>query len=174
MSLIGWKLFVLYSFIGIIEAGVKIEISRVKDRPLSASAITSPNIDGDKNDITETETTEATTMPTTTVPTTLETTMKTTMESHIQKLSNSTLSALNSSTEVTTTAPLNMTGVMKPSQANITNTNTSIAYNTTLVAAKELNPYLSEFTRRQMRRRLIPADYYCPCDLKVMPFVICR
>lgn len=46
----------------------------------------------------------------------------------------------------------------------------SMATNTTTllpVYPNALNPLLSEYTRRQVRRRLIPPNYYCPCDLKI-------
>lgn len=171
MSSIAWRLLLLCGVFGLIRAGVKIEISRVKDQPKSVAIL--PNIDGDKNEIGATETTEATTMPTTITTTVETTTTKFTTESHVQRVTNSNLNSLNSSAETSTTAP-NITGILKPSQANNTHTNTSPVYNATFVAANELNPYLSEFTRRQMRRRLIPADYYCPCDLKVRALIFLR
>lgn len=156
-----WKLIILCGIVGMIKAGVKIEISRVKDPPKTSTP--SPNMEAN-----EIETTEATTIPTTTIPVT-EPTIKPIIESNIQKLTNLTSNSTNSTIDVTTAAPLNATETLKPAQANITNTNTALVYNNnvTLVSAKNINPYLSEFTRREMRRRLIPPDYYCPCDLKV-------
>lgn len=152
------KLFVLCILIELITAGVKIEISRVKDPPKLVSII--PVVETDKSDTGETETTEATTIPTTTMPTTTELTTES-----VQKLNNSNLNTLNTTNEITTVAPFNAPGIIKPSQA--INNNTNPLFNTTYASANQLNPYLTEFTRRQMRRRLIPTDYYCPCDLKV-------
>lgn len=171
MHSMAWKLLFLCGMFGLIRAGVKIEISRVKDQPKSVTIL--PNIEGDKNDIGETETTEATTMPTTITTTAEMTTTKLTTESHVQRVTIPTLNPLNSSAETSTITP-NATGMLNSSQTNNTNPNTSPVYNTTFVAANELNPYLSEFTRRQMRRRLIPADYYCPCDLKVSIEICCE
>lgn len=155
---------ILCGMIGVIEAGVKIEISRVKD-PTTTST---PSPNKDANEI---ETTETTTIVP--PPTTQPTIIKPVNDSNIMKITNVTLNTTNttnSTIEVTTIAPLNTTGTVNPTQTNITNNkDTPLVYkNVTLaVSAKDLNPYLSEFTRRQMRRRLIPADYYCPCDLRV-------
>lgn len=154
-----WKLLIICGVFGIIEAGVKIEISRVKDPPKSVT--NTSYIDSNKSGLVEMETTEGTTLPTTTAYTT---TLP--LESHIIRLINMTTNSTTIIAETTTMLPLNVTGTMK-AQANITNTSTSFTYNITLVPVIELNPYLAEFTRRQMRRRLIPDDYYCPCDLKV-------
>lgn len=155
---------IVCGMIGMIEAGVKIEISRVKDPPTTST----PSQNKDANEI---ETTETTTIVP--PPTTQPSMIKPVNDSHIMKLTNATLNTTNttnSTIEVTTIAPLNANGTVNPAQANITNNkDTSLVYKnmTLVVSAKDLNPYLSEFTRRQMRRRLIPADYYCPCDLRV-------
>ncbi|XP_055311267.1 tectonic-like isoform X1 [Sitodiplosis mosellana] len=163
MHQILWQLIIVCGMVGVIEAGVKIEISPVRN-PVTTST-PSPNMPN--MEVNEIETTEATTTVQSTVT---ETTINPINESNIQKLANSSSNTINSTVEVTTAASLNVTGTLRPAQANNTNnTNTSAVYNNnvTTISAKDLNPYLSEFTRRQMRRRLIPADYYCPCDLKI-------
>ena len=157
-----WQFLIVCAMVRVIMAGVKIEISRVKDPP-TTSTTPSPNMP--KNmEINEVETTEATT---TTLSSVAETTIKPMNETNIQKITNSTLNTMNSTIELTTASPPNVTATTQLGQAN--NTNTLFVYNKNVStsSAKDWNPYLSEFTRRQMRRRLIPADYYCPCDLKV-------
>lgn len=71
-------------------------------------------------------------------------------------------------TIIVTTAPLSLDEVttIPPSP---------IEYNRTMPAPNAIdrtvqnawNPLLSEYTRRQIRRNLIPANYYCPCDLSM-------
>lgn len=162
-----WRLFIAFSVLQSINAGVKIEISRVKDPPKMPQ-----NIESNQ---TVSIATESTTFSTSTVLSTevTTTTTSTTTESNIIKLtsSNTTSSSTMSTPETTTLKPQNGSGPMKPTQMNVPNTTTKFLNNTnnltTTVMPTDINPYLAEFTRRQMRRKLIPTDYYCPCDLKV-------
>lgn len=144
-----------------VEAGVKIEISRVKDPRPKAETASNPATGDEKLAPHELEATEPNEVATT-VPTTfaIDTTTMTTkmIETNYKLLSNSTDTT---SVDMTTIIPPNVTEPTKPAQPNISTT----------VAMKNLtqvqSQYLSEFTRREMRRKLIPPDYYCPCDLKV-------
>lgn len=166
-----WKTLIALSIVVVIEAGVKIEISRLKDPPSSVASL--PNVKG--NNTNENDTTETTTTMITTTEITTKLPTKASIESIVLKLANSNYNTNNSSIDTTTVASQNVTP-SSPSLVNNTNTtpnkiinkNTSVAYNVTLHGAKDLSQYLSEFTRRKMRRRLSPPGYYCPCDLKVL------
>lgn len=153
-----------FSVLQSINAGVKIEISRVKDPPKMPQ-----NIESNQ---TVSSPTESTTFSTSTVLSTeaTTTTTSTTTKSNISSL-NTTSSSTMSTPETTTLKPQNGSGPMKPTQMNVLNATTTFLNNTnnltTTVMQTDINPYLAEFTRRQMRRKLIPIDYYCPCDLKV-------
>lgn len=166
-----WKILFVCCVVRVIECGVKIEITRVKEPPKPVSIAQNGEIDQTTPD--EEKPTEITTIltttpiETTTTSTLTATTVKSVIDSSIQRLTNSTLSSSSNISEVTTISPLNVTEPIKPAQANTSTINSIFVNNLTLSYAKDLNPYLSEFTRRQMRRKLIPQDYYCPCDLKV-------
>lgn len=154
-----------------VDGGVKIEISRVKDpKPKAETAGNTANAGKPVPHELATESSEMVT----TVPTTfaIETTTMITnpmIESNFKLLSNST----TTSVDMTTISPPNVTEPIKPAQSNISS-NTVPVKNITQLQPKDLNPYLSEFTRREMRRKLIPPDYYCPCDLKVNNYIFCE
>lgn len=175
-----WKVLILCCICGVIEAGVKIEITRVKDPPKPEA--NSQNAEPQKATESpqhEASITEATTT-TTTVPA-----PKSTTESNVFQITKSEAIATNATAEANATSvPTANTTALTPgsmtnktlSTANVTNwTNgtsfpnfiSPFLYNMTKASGKDISPYLSEFTRREMRRKLIPADYYCPCDLKV-------
>ncbi|XP_031616403.1 tectonic [Contarinia nasturtii] len=157
MSLLYWKLFLVLCTINMIEAGVKIEISRFKDS--QRVPILSTNVGSDN--ISKIE------APKMTTP--VEITTKSTVDLNILKTTTSSLNSTNTKTKTT----LNSQNVTATSSSFINNTsiqmvsNTSHVYNVSLMPPTDLNPYLSEFTRREIRRRFIPSDYYCPCDLKI-------
>lgn len=147
-----------------VDAGVKIEISRVKDpRPKAEAPSNVANPDqAVPNELPATEPNEiVTTVPTTFAIETTTMTTKPMIETNFKLLSNLTTTT---SVDMTTMSPPNVSDPMKPAQSNISN----------IVPVKNItqfqSPYLSEFTRREMRRKLIPPDYYCPCDLKVNQF----
>lgn len=157
-----WRLFIAFSVLQSINAGVKIEISRVKDPPKMPQ-----NIESNQ---TVSSATESTTFSTSTVLSTEATTTTTSTTTESNSL-NITSSSTISTPETTTLKPQNGSGPKKPTQMNVPNATTTFLNNannlTTTVIKTDINPYLAEFTRRQMRRKLIPTDYYCPCDLKV-------
>lgn len=143
---------------GTVDGGVKIEISRVKDPPPKPS-------NDDKSVPHELATDSAemvTTMPTTFAIETTTMLTKPMIESNFKLLSNTTTTT---SVDTTTISPPNLTDPIRPAQINPPNTIPT--KNVTQLQPTDSHPYLSEFTRRQMRRKLIPPDYYCPCDLKV-------
>lgn len=151
-----------------VDAGVKIEISRVKDpKPKSQAPDNAANVEKTVPHELAAEVTEPNEIGTT-VPTTfaIETTTMITkpmIETNFKLLSNSTAAATTTSVDMTTISPpINANDTLKPAQSN-TSTNIIPMKNIT----QYQSPYLSEFTRREMRRKLIPPDYYCPCDLKV-------
>lgn len=162
-AFVALSIIYLCIMLGTVDAGVKIEISRVKDpRPKAETASNSAN-GGEQLTPHELEATVEPNEVPTTVPTTfaIDTTTMTTksmIETNYKLLSNTTDTT---SVDMTTIIPPNVTEPTKPAQPNISTT----------VAMKNItqvqSQYLSEFTRREMRRKLIPPDYYCPCDLKV-------
>lgn len=157
--------------IGLINGGVKIEITRVKEPQKPVSIANAGDIDSSTpadSEPPETTTLMTTsTFETTTITTTTATTTKIAIDSTVQRLTNSTPSSLSNTSELTTISQANATDPIKPAQTNTSNISSVLVNNVTLSYANDLVPFLSEFTRRQMRRKLIPEDYYCPCDLKV-------
>lgn len=149
----------LGSVIGTVDAGVKIEISRVKEpRPKTETASNSDNTG--PQELAATNPNEiGTTVPTTfAIETTTTMITKPMIETNYKLLSNSTDTT---SVDMTTIPPPSVTEPTKTAQPN-----------TTIIAAQKnmtqfQSQYLTEFARREMRRKLIPPDYYCPCDLKV-------
>lgn len=173
-----WQLVILIGVVRSIHAGVKIEISRVKDPPKVVSS--GQNVDSNKTQPNETGTTVMTTLPTPEAATSTSTTPRT--ESNEIKLTSPTNFASTSSMSTSTAATLttasqnatelqNGTGLLNPDQTNLTSINNTLLKNVSKVATgvipRDLSPYLAEYTRRQMRRQLMQDDYYCPCDLKV-------
>lgn len=185
-----WKLLIAFSVLGFIDGGVKIEISRVKDPPKTVQLTQNVESNGTVLSAAEpkiySSSSVATTATTTnTMPSTESTKIMSTTEANIIKLTNTKTSAnrnTNSNSNSNSSIPTNDTKKLIPQngtdavssvQTNVTNTTTSFVNSvnnlTTAisVASSDLNLYFAEFTRREMRRKLIPADYYCPCDLKV-------
>lgn len=149
-----FSILILVSISVLVDAGVKIEITRVKEQPKSMT-MSSMDEKTHSNNVEDVDAMTTTTTESTLTP-------------------NMTLS-LNStdipSSEITTISPNNSIETNKTMQTNLSkneslvptlNTTTAIA-----ISKTELHPLLSEYSRRQMRRQLIPPDYYCPCDLKV-------
>lgn len=169
-----WHIIFVCCIIGLVSGGVKIEITRVKEPPKPVSIGKTGDIDSSTLAV-DSEPTETTTLmttsplETTTTTTTTATTTKIAIDSIVPKLTNSTPSSSSNTSELTTISQINATQPiqLKPAQTNTSNISSVLVNNVTLSYANDLNPYLSEFTRRQMRRKLIPEDYYCPCDLKV-------
>lgn len=159
------QLFCVFSLISVAFGGVKIEITRIKEPPNPNSA--NPITEDTKNSVT-TESTTQTPMPTTVSTTTTTQTVLSTAStaSQVQNIN------LNTTTTTTTIAPITGIGL-----TNVSIINDSIPaivpqmnfplFNFTMIQSPT-TPFLSELTRRQMRRQLIPFDYYCPCDLKVL------
>lgn len=140
-----------------IEAGVRIEINRFKDeiKPSTVPPMTdikTPNIESGK----EVEVTAQTsTVETTTIVS------KPALEHADAADAEGTTIVPNTSVQSNQTIPTNSTN-----DRNIVPMATNISA-ILPIFPKALNPLLSEYTRRQMRRQLIPPNYYCPCDLKV-------
>lgn len=158
-------ILILVSISILIDAGVKIEITRVKEQPKS---MTMPSMD-EKTHSNNVEDVDAMTTTTTESTLTPNTTLSpNSTDFHLTSVLNSTDIP---SAEITTISPNNSIETNKTMQTNLSkneslvptlNTTTAIA-----ISKTELHPLLSEYSRRQMRRKLIPPDYYCPCDLKV-------
>lgn len=128
-----------------VEAGVRIEINRVKDEP---KPLPTAGIKALIESVAETETTPPPPPP-----------------------SPATQATEKATTVIVTTAPLSIDDITtmppNPIETNRTIPPTMAIDRNVLPAPNAWNPLLSEFTRRQIRRNLIPANYYCPCDLSV-------
>lgn len=152
-------LFCVFSLISVAFGGVKIEITRIKEppKPITEDTRTTATIDS------TTQTPMSTTLSTTT--TTQSAVSTTSTPSQIQNINLSTTTA-------TTIAPIAGTGMTNVRITNdisptlVPQMNFPLLYNFTMAQSPRV-PVLNELTRRQMRRKMIPFDYYCPCDLKV-------
>lgn len=190
-----WKLLIAFCVLRIIDGGVKIEISRVKNAPKMVQM--TQNVESNETMLSAAEpkisSSSSTTTTTITMPSTESTKIMSTTEANIINLTNTKTNAntntnanvntnpntnSNSNSSIPTNdtkklIPQNGTDVVSSVQTNVTNTTTSFVNSvnnlTTAIsiASSDLNLYFAEFARREMRRKLIPADYYCPCDLKV-------
>lgn len=160
------QLFCVMNLISMAFGGVKIEITRIKE-PSNPNSPTNPITEDTKNTL----------MTDSTTQTPMQTTLKTMTTIQSAALTASTTSQIqNIYLNTTTTTIIAPTTGIEMKNVSITNAtrpmviipqmNFPLINFTTLQSAK--NPILSELTRRQMRRKLIPFDYYCPCDLKVL------
>lgn len=160
------QLFCVFSLISVAFGGVKIEITRIKEPPNPNSA--NPITEDTRNTVT-TDSTTQTPMPTTISTTTTPQNAVVSTASTVSQIQNINLNTITTSTTMTPTA------------AGPAMTNVSVTNNTNPMTVPQMNvplfnftmvqsptaPFLSELTRRQMRRKLVSFDYYCPCDLKV-------
>lgn len=137
-----------------IEAGVRIEINRVKEEPKSN---TMPTVIA-KMPVENVEEPEAPhpAMQTTEMPATILTTSTHLDETTIIPI------LLEESNKSVPIAPIPPNATIDRNIVPLSNTSITIPVNWNTI-----NPLLSEYTRRQMRRKLIPPNYYCPCDLKI-------
>lgn len=151
-----WQIPILLALVACnvvtIEAGVRIEINRVKEDPKSnvmptvIAKIPIENVQEPEASHPVIQTTE---MPAT-IPTMLSTHLdETTIIPILLEESNKSVPIAPNATIDRHIVPLSNTSIILP-----------LNWNT-------INPLLSEYTRRQMRRKLIPPNYYCPCDLKI-------
>lgn len=162
LSLLCW-IFVL------VNAGVKIEITRLKDTSKPQTTISSvvAAIENTTLAIEKSSASDVSTPTTMSTETTTSTTTTSTFSPNAVTTTSKANETVNNSTAITeasTVSPTNSTTVNKTNTTAIQNHTLAIT-NSTKAPASSL---LTEFTRRQMRRKLIPPDYYCPCDLKVI------
>lgn len=175
------QLSVFCTMLIVINADVKIEVTRLKEpaKPVTtttSSTTTTTTVPETQASLTENRT-SIVNSPSTNMPSTPTTTTQSTINilaipvtitpiaqaNYSNSTANSTLEI--SGLETTTMVTILPTDLNSKTTANGTLNYTLTAFNTT---SRTIAPnILTEFTRRQLRRKLIPPDYYCPCDLKV-------
>lgn len=136
-------LLVVCIVIGTTDAGVKIDISRVKEPERTTS------------------------LPTESTATITVASTASTSNQNDAITESTTLSSANATITVATTLPTT-TFTVTPTVPNVTPIN-----ETTLTSANDtLLSFPVEFVRREIRRKLMPPNYFCPCDLKVCLLLI--
>lgn len=143
--------FVWLLLLPLIDCGVKIDISRVKEPdPTTMSANGAPST--------------TSTPSTSTLSTSVSSTTTSTVLNAI-RATNSTVSSI-----ATTATPLSTTTTATSNISEIVNSQNQTTSSMNVTTSFEL----TEFTMRSMMRKLTPYNYYCPCDFKVRLSTFCQ